>query len=116
MSVVADDFLSVSKDILSFDGCGESHYRAAISRSYYAVYHEAHAAADALSLRAGRADFGEHKRLISRYAANGKRLKIIADRLDSLRAYRVDADYKISYSFKLLEVQKHLAACKSVID
>lgn len=116
MSVTPTDFIALSKELIGSEGCSEVHFRSAVSRAYYAVYHQALNTADELGLPDSSPNQGEHKKLISRFSSAGKRLKVIADRINVIRASRVDADYKLFSGFSIQDAQKQIRACDYLIS
>ena len=115
MSISSDDLINYAESLISSQQSSEVHLRSAASRSYYAVFHEAQLAADTLGLAIVATNSGEHEKLISRFSAGGKRLKVIASMLAACKRVRVDADYKIATPFHYKEAEKHIRQCKSIV-
>ncbi|WP_027604577.1 hypothetical protein ACI51W_06385 [Pseudomonas marginalis] len=117
MPVECADFLDVSDFLISSSNQHEIFNRAALGRAYYSVYHEALLKADELSLPAagGTATMGEHKRLIARYSAGGKRLKVIAGMIDKMRTVRSTVDYTLKASYCRQDALKDIKVCKTII-
>ncbi|MCW8156631.1 hypothetical protein D7243_10540 [Stutzerimonas stutzeri] len=102
--------------LLTENPSSECHLRTSIGRAYYAAYHEAQSAADALALPHQKVNTGQHEQLISRFDASGKRLKVIANRLATAKMHRVEADYKINHMVSMADARKHLASCQSIVS
>lgn len=95
MSVCPEDFSSLARQLI--EGGTEIELRAAVSRGYYALYHEAERTAVKLRLEDKQSrSAGAHERLFGRYEAQGKRLKVIAHLLRAKRRLRVVADYHLA--------------------
>jgi uncharacterized protein (UPF0332 family) len=115
MPVNTADFMSLADELMRASHCEEIHCRAAVSRAYYAAYHEAIVTADHLKLSVAEGAFGDHKKLVKRYSNGGKRLKIIANSIDTIRVARTTADYKVHNLFTHDGASDVLSICKSVV-
>lgn len=113
MPVCSNELMILSDELLE-KSSGEAGIRASIGRSYYALFHEAHATAVRLSLPEQSSKNGSHEALISRFTGHGKRLDIIARRIRQCKILRVKADYEIRDEVTKKDAQVHLATCKSI--
>lgn len=116
MSIHCDDFLTVSDYIIQSAPQDEVYSRVALGRAYYSLYHQAKIKADELSLPdCGSQGMGEHKRLVARYQAAGKRLKVIGSMIDKMRAVRADVDYDLCGHYTRQQALKDIQVCRSVM-
>lgn len=109
MSVSSGELLSLAKDLVGREG--ECPARAAVGRSYYALFHEASATAELLNLQQCPADkkLATHERLIFRYEFAGKGLAAIGRTLRKQKQMRAVADYDIREEFRTGEAKLHIA-------
>lgn len=116
MPIECDDFLTASDFIISSAPEDEVFCRVALGRAYYSLYHHAKIKADELTLPevAGHG-MGEHKRLVARYQTAGKRLKVIGNMIDKMRAIRADVDYDLEGDYPRQQALKDIQVCRSVI-
>lgn len=114
MSVSSNDLLNISATLL--EGPDESHLRASMGRSYYAVYHESLIVADKLQLpKPHSLDKGVHAKQIDRFRNKGKTLAKLASRLHNAKMKRFKADYQLNESVSKAECQQHLIACRALM-
>lgn len=88
---------------------GESPVRAVVSKAYYGVFLEARNKAGITSKSPT-----VHQQVINYY--NQKNKSALANRLDSMRSSRNDADYDTSLTFTSREAGIALAHAKKVLD
>lgn len=117
MSIECSDFLGLSDFLLASGGVQEIYSRSALGRAYYSVYHEARLKADQMNLpdAPGAANIGEHKRLVLRYKAGSKRLKVIGGMLDKMRTVRSTVDYTLEASYCRQDALKDIKVCRTII-
>lgn len=113
MPVCPEDFFAVAE--LS-DAAREIQRRNAISRSYYAVFHEASAYREALGLTLPSGNnAGVHKKLCLAFqVSTDLELRAIGDNMDRQRLRRKRADYDLSGTIGLREATRAVAANKSL--
>jgi len=116
MSVSSSDLLGLAKELAGADG--ECCARAAVSRSYYALYHEALAAAGILKLPQCPADknLATHERLIYRYELAGRGLAALGRTIRKQKQMRAIADYDIREEFRAGEAKLHVANSERVLN
>lgn len=116
MSVCSEELLCLAKDLIG--GEGECRARAAVGRSYYALFHEAVAAAESLQLQQCPYDkkLATHERLIYRYENAGKGLAALGRTLRKQKQMRAVADYDIREDFRVAEARLHIANSVRVIS
>ncbi|WP_206360479.1 hypothetical protein, partial [Pseudomonas viridiflava] len=87
--------MALAEELVSQDG--EHRARAAIGRSYYALYHEAIVAANNMSLAPPKSSgrLGTHEHLIQRFLERGKGLARISRSIRKQKVLRAAADYDI---------------------
>lgn len=116
MSIQCGDFLTVSDFVINSAPQDEVFSRVALGRAYYSLYHQAKIKAEELALpEVGNHGMGEHKRLVARYQAAGKRLKVIGSMIDKMRAVRADVDYDLAGEYTRQQALKDIHVCRSVI-
>jgi len=117
MAVAPSDFMLISDLLISLEAGSETHWRSAASRAYYNAYHEAKLKADELCLpEVQGSNMGSHARLVARFKASSKRLKVIAVMLDNAKCSRNDADYGIKNAYSLAEARKDIRVCVTLIS
>jgi uncharacterized protein (UPF0332 family) len=110
MSVCSNELLELAEDLVG--GEGECRARAAVGRSYYALFHEATATAESLKLQQCPADkkLATHERLIYRYENGGsKGLAALGRTMRKQKQMRAVADYDIREDFRVEEARLHIA-------
>lgn len=109
MSVCSNELLELAEDLVG--GEGECRARAAVSRSYYALFHEARTTAESLKLQQCPPDkkLATHERLIYRYENGGKGLAALGRTLRKQKQIRAVADYDIREDFRVEEARLHIA-------
>lgn len=104
-------------EILLVPGASESALRAAISRSYYAVFHQAKAFAHTQSLPvAPDTSRGSHEKVIHRFhglAMDGKKISALLHRSKMMR---VKADYHLADSVTAEESRMQVRSCRKLSD
>lgn len=115
MSVCSEDLMALAVNLVQVDG--ECHVRAAVGRSYYALFHQAVAAADFLNLQNCPPDkkLATHERLIYRYENGGRGLAAIGRSLRKQKQVRAVADYDIREDFRAEEARLHVANSTRII-
>jgi uncharacterized protein (UPF0332 family) len=113
MSVCSEDLIALATSLADQDS--EARNRACVSRSYYALYHEALLAADALSLAIDHQVKTAHERLIRRYTDSSKGLAAIGKTMRKQKQLRAMADYEISADVTASEARFHLATSKRIL-
>ena len=113
MSICSDDLMGLAEDLL--DSGTEASDRSAVSRSYYALLHEASDRSKAMGLTA-RTGSGSHANVISGYRTAGGRLSYIGREIQKRKIMRNVADYDIHLLVDGPEARTHVEACKSLID
>ncbi len=116
------DYLDAAKEMLSTES--EAFSRSAISRAYYACYHEALGVAGSLGYESPTHEVSAHRQLHSFLIRNNdKKTKEIGVRLQALHRKRVDADYKLQLSisvknakFAVMESMGVMGLCDIVRD
>ncbi|OCX72480.1 hypothetical protein A6M27_01215 [Acidithiobacillus thiooxidans] len=94
----------------------EIFLRNAMSRAYYAVYHECLALSDANDINLDQnSDGGEHQKLCHALQRDGK-FAAIGDSLSKLRLKRVRADYHIGATIGLREARKVVCTSKNLFE
>ncbi|MFJ2362452.1 hypothetical protein ACIPIN_01830 [Pseudomonas sp. NPDC087697] len=94
----------------------EASNRACISRSYYALYHEALLAASALSLPGDEEVKTAHEKLIRRFTCATKGLVSIGKSIRKQKQLRAMADYEIDSDLNASEARFHLATSKRLVN
>jgi hypothetical protein len=114
--ITCHDLLALARELST--GNGEAHWRASVSRSFYALFHHAkdwHADLPVPgSVGAAR---GTHEQLIQQLRSPArectgmqqKHSRWLAGQLDVLRAQRVEADYELAG--KVLNKEWAVSAC-----
>jgi uncharacterized protein (UPF0332 family) len=87
-----------------------------VSRSYYALYHEAVATADLLKLSPDPKVRTSHDKLISRYCEATKGLAALGRTIRKQKQLRAMADYELTADITRSEAHLHLATSKRVIS
>lgn len=115
MSVCSEELIDLARDLAGIDG--ECRARAAVGRSYYALFHEALATAELLKLPQCPADrkLATHERLIYRFESGGKGLAAIGRTLRKQKQMRAVADYDIHEEFRTGEARLHIANSERVM-
>lgn len=113
MSVCSDDLLLLAESLIG--NKDEAGNRASISRSYYALYHEATIAASALSLKSSPDVKTSHDKLISRFTGATKGLASIGRVILKQKRLRAMADYEIGSDLNASEARLHLATSKRIV-
>ncbi|MBN3471298.1 hypothetical protein G0D98_23030 [Pseudomonas savastanoi pv. phaseolicola] len=108
--------MSLADDLLLLEG--EHRARAAIGRSYYALFHEALSAADSMSLAPPSSErrLSTHEYLIQRFVERGKGLARIGRGIRKQKLMRAAADYDIADDITLEEAALHIHISKSLIS
>lgn len=116
MSVSSSDLLDLAQQLSGAEG--ECCARAAVGRSYYALFHEALAVAATLNLPQCPVDkkLATHERLIYRYEFAGRGLAAIARTIRKQKQMRAVADYEIREEFRSGEAMLHIATSKRVLS
>lgn len=113
MSVCSEEILKLAEALMCSDG--EAMHRASVSRSYYALYHEASIAASALSLPNVGGVSTTHERLIARYSAGSKGLAAIGRSLRKQKLLRAKADYDIGDDISSADARLHVATSRKLV-
>jgi len=112
------EFLTVARK-LSAPGTGEAEHRTAISRAYYAAYHEA-AQKYAIRKNLPLSDslFENHQKFIHelRSQKTSSVARTIGNQLQSLKKDRVLADYKLKASVTASSALKSCTASQAIIE
>lgn len=124
MSITPHDLIAMAKAISANPG-DEVHLRGAVSRAYYAAFHDCTAWHNALpspgSAGTGTSSTGMHSTLIARLcqptvtgqAAHSSRLR--GYRLKAMKLVRVKADYKLSDVIDAHEAQQSIAGAQTIL-
>lgn len=110
MAVEPWEFLSSADE--SLERFAEIHWRNAVSRAYYGVYHQA----SVTIRRLGWPEYAAgstHDRLSALFVDQGK--KALGYRLKHLHRVRCNADYNISDHLSLSCATDHVAAAKGIV-
>lgn len=104
------DLLTEARDLASGGHGREVHRRAAISRAYYAAFHQARTVAEAAGYRFVRgAGRGMHAHLIDHFeVAPDARLRGMGRLLRNLKRLREDADYRLDRTVAERDVRNAL--------
>ncbi len=113
MSVCSDELLILAE--LLIDGNNEASNRASMSRSYYALYHEATSAAQALLLPPINDVKTAHEGLISRYSSSSKGLAALGRAMRKQKQLRAKADYDIRDNINASDAKLHLANSRRIV-
>lgn len=116
MAVSSNDFLVVAKELLTQPSPSEICVRSVINRAYYAVYHQGLDLVSVFGLSPERTNVGDHAKLVSCLQAGSKRLKVVANRIDSMRKVRAIADYNLATQLATTDAVKHLLSCEQIIQ
>ena len=114
MSVCSDELLALAESLIEVNN--EASNRASVSRSYYALYHEAVIAASCLSLPEQRDIKTTHERLISRYTASSRGLSAIGRSLRKQKLMRAKADYDIRDLITSSDAKLHVAITRQIVS
>lgn len=109
MSVCSNELMDLARELVGTEG--ECRARAAVGRSYYALFHEALATAELLKLPQcpPNGKLATHERLIYRYESGGKGLAALGRTLRKQKQMRAVADYDIREEFRTGEARLHIA-------
>jgi uncharacterized protein (UPF0332 family) len=114
--MIAEDFIALAAKLSASPG--EAERRTSISRSYYGAFHMALALMERCQIQISQGD-NPHKRLYQCLDNSGHHeLRLVADKLNTLRRIRNDADYDLSSSYftSARNVQRHLQSAIAVIN
>jgi uncharacterized protein (UPF0332 family) len=112
VSTSDQDLLAFSSSILMPDA-PEVALRAAISRSYYGVFHHSKVLADAWSLPPAPEKYrGSHEKTIFRLVGFDDGTAV--EMLKKQKMMRVKADYHLTQEITLVEASMHVASCKAL--
>lgn len=114
MSVCSDELLALAESLIV--GENEASNRASVSRSYYALYHEAVITASFLSLPEAKDIKTAHERLIFRYSASSRGLSAIGRSLRKQKLMRAKADYDIRDMITSSDAKLHVATTRRVVS
>ncbi len=110
MSTSDQELIAFSESFLA-QGVSEVALRAAISRSYYGVFHQCKKVADAYELPSASQKYrGSHERTIYRFLGFGDDTTV--GMLRKHKMMRVKADYQLSDEITLDEASMHVASCR----
>lgn len=116
MPISDKELLEFSESIIA-RGASETELRAAISRSYYASFHQAKAVADQTGLpQAPATSKGSHERVIHRFNNLSLGNKKVAALLHKKKMLRVKADYQLGEDITLEESRQHVASCRKLSE
>jgi len=114
MPISDQELLEFSESIIA-RGASETELRAAISRGYYAAFHQAKAVADHAGLpQAPATSRGSHERVIHRFNNLFLGNKKVAALLHKKKMLRVKADYQLGEEITLEESRQHVASCRKL--
>lgn len=115
MSISNQELIQYSEGLLA-SGPDEVALRSAVSRSYYAAYHQALDLANKLKCPQPAKDkHGCHEKLIDRYKSMSTETLNISGLLQKQKIMRVVADYKLSKEFSRKESELHVKSCSKLI-
>lgn len=109
----AIEFLDSAEKIIQNNK--EVDYRNAVSRAYYCAYHKTASFVEPLNLE--RSFGATHEKLVGILQNHtNKKLKTIGNKLNALREFRVDADYKLNKPFSFQDAQSALKRTKALLQ
>lgn len=119
MPVTNDDFIESARKM--FHGGREIDFRNAVSRAYYAAYHEAKKIADQHANGVPHSKAGVHEKIIQKLKnhAGGNNepiIRQIGDMLKHCKSQRIKADYKLSTNVNQTNSSICIQYCKNLID
>lgn len=114
--MTGEDFISLAAKLSA--STGEAERRTSVSRAYYGAFHMALAMLESCQIQIASGD-NPHKRLYQCLDNSGDNdLRLIADKLNTLRRIRNDADYDLlsSHLTNTRNVQRHLQSAIATVD
>lgn len=114
MSVCSDDLLLLAEMLVKTPE--EVNSRACIGRSYYALYHQALIAADALGLPVDYSVKTAHEMLIRRFMSGTKGLASIGKTIRKQKQMRAMADYEVLADLNNSDARLHLAMSRRLVE